>query len=277
MRLRRGRLQSALWHGVAVAIAALFALPLVFTASISLRAVDRPLPLRMEWLPDPAVFANYLQAIADGQLATYGLNSLGVVAVSVPVTLVVSSWAGLAMSRSGHRGQRGLVAFAIAALLVPHSLIWLPRFLMIKWVGLVDTTAALMLPALMGTSPLFSLMFYWSFRRLPDGLLDAAALDGAGPLRVWWSIALPLAAPVLMAVAALCFLFHWGDYIDPLLLIKTPSRYTLPIGLSILQQLDRTRWPVVMAGAALHALPSLAVFLAAQRFFLSDRRLLWLR
>lgn len=79
-----------------------------------------------------------------------------------------------------------------------------------------------------------------------------------------------------MAVGALTFLYFWGDYIDPLLMIKSPARYTLPVGLSILQQFDKTRWPLVMAAAVLYALPSIGVFLAAQRYFLAGRRMLWL-
>ena len=107
-------------------------------------------------------------------------------------------------------------------------------------------------------------------------LFDAAAMDGASALRVWWSMALPLVGPTAMAVASLTFLYFWGDYIDPLLMIKSPARYTLPIGLSILQQFDKTRWPLVMAATVIYALPSIGVFLASQRYFLSGRRMLWL-
>jgi multiple sugar transport system permease protein len=275
-RLRALRLSRIGWHLVSIAIAAVFAVPLLFALSLSLRQVDRTLPTSMEWLPNPIVPGNYAQALADGNLIRYGLNSLLVVAVAVPVTLVVSSWAGLAMARSGPAAQRRMVAFCVVALLIPHSMIWLPRFLMVKWAGLIDTPFALMLPALMGTSPLFALLFYWAFRRQPADLFDAAAMDGAGALRVWWSLAFPLVGPTAMAVGALAFLYFWGDYIDPLLMIKSPARYTLPVGLSILQQFDKTRWPLVMAAAVLYAVPSIGVFLAAQRYFLSGRRMLWL-
>lgn len=275
-KFRALRVKTVGWHLLSVAIVAVFAAPLLFALSLSLRQIDRTLPTTMEWLPNPIVLGNYARALADGNLIRYGLNSLLVVAVTLPVTLVVASWAGLAMARGGHAVQRRMVAFCVVALLIPHSMIWLPRFLMVKWVGLIDSPFALMLPALMGTSPLFALLFYWAFRRQPADLFDAAAIDGAGALRVWWSMAFPLVGPTAMAVAALTFLYFWGDYIDPLLMIKSPARYTLPVGLSILQQFDKTRWPLVMAAAVLYALPSIGVFLAAQRYFLSGRRMLWL-
>ncbi len=275
-RSRPPRWRTLGWHLLSIAIAAVFAVPLVFALSLSLRQIDRTLPTTMEWLPNPIVLGNYVRALADGNLIRYGLNSLMVVAVAVPVTLVVASWAGLAMARSGPAGQRRMVAFCVVALLIPHSMIWLPRFLMVKWVGLIDSPFALMLPALMGTSPLFALLFYWAFRRQPADLFDAAAMDGASALRVWWSMAFPLIGPTAMAVASLTFLYFWGDYVDPLLMIKSPARYTLPIGLSILQQFDKTRWPLVMAAAVIYALPSIGVFLASQRYFLSGRRMLWL-
>ncbi len=274
MRSRRRVAVGVVWHSLSALVSAVAVLPLFFSLSISLRQIDRTLPMVMEWIPNPIVVANYARAIEDGNLLRYGLNSLVVVAVTVPLTLLVSTWAGLAMARSGPLAQRRLVAFSVVALLIPHSMIWLPRFLMIKWAGLIDSPAALMLPALMGTSPLFALMFYWAFRRLPRDTFDAAAMDGAGPLRVWWLVSIPMVGPGLMAVAALTFLYFWGDYIDPLLFIKSPARYTLPVGLSILQQFDKTRWPLVMAGAMLYTFPALGVFLAAQRFFLSDKRLL---
>lgn len=275
-RFRPPRWRTLGWHLLSIAIAAVFAVPLLFALSLSLRQVDRTLPTSMEWLPNPIVVGNYARALADGNLIRYGLNSLLVVAVAVPITLVVASWAGLGMARSGPAVQRRMVAFCVVALLIPHSMIWLPRFLMVKWLGLIDSPLALMLPALMGTSPLFTLLFYWAFRRQPADLFDAAAMDGASALRVWWSMALPLVGPTAMAVASLTFLYFWGDYIDPLLMIKSPARYTLPIGLSILQQFDKTRWPLVMAATVIYALPSISVFLASQRYFLSGRRMLWL-
>lgn len=177
---------------VTVVIAAVFAVPLLFALSLSLRQIDRTLPTTMEWLPNPIVLGNYGQALADGNLIRYGLNSLLVVAVALPVTLVVASWAGLAMARSGPAVQRRMVAFCVVALLVPHSMIWLPRFLMVKWAGLIDTPFALMLPALMGTSPLFALLFYWAFGgsrptslTLPPWTAPAPCGCG-GPSRFHW-------------------------------------------------------------------------------------------
>jgi multiple sugar transport system permease protein len=95
-------------------------------------------------------------------------------------------------------------------------------------------------------------------------------MDGAGPVRTWWSVAMPQARAVTLALGVLSFTFHWGNFIDPLLYISSPDRYTAPLGLRLMQQLSPTDWPLLMAGATMLALPSVLVFLAAQRVFLHD-------
>ena len=110
-KFRALRAKTVGWHLLSVAIVAVFAAPLLFALSLSLRQIDRTLPTTMEWLPNTIVLGNYARALADGNLIRYGLNSLLVVAVALPVTLVVASWAGLAMARGGHAVQRRMVAF----------------------------------------------------------------------------------------------------------------------------------------------------------------------
>jgi multiple sugar transport system permease protein len=119
----------------------------------------------------------------------------------------------------------------------------------------------------MGTSPLFVLLFFWTFRRVPSEVFETARLDGAGAFTVWWRIGLPLAVPTIIAVAVLTFLFYWSDFISPLLYLKSQDLYTLPIGVRQLQQLDRSDWPLLMAASVLLAAPAVAVFVIAQRFF----------
>ena len=134
---------------------------------------------------------------------------------------------------------------------------------------------ALLAPAVMGSSPLFVLLFYWSCRRLPHDLFEAARLDGGSAWQVWWRVALPIALPTAAAVAMLAFVFYWSDFVSPLLYLKSQSLYTLPVGVQQLQQLDRTNWPLLMSGAVLMTLPPVLIFLVVQRYFLRDAQ--WLR
>jgi multiple sugar transport system permease protein len=164
------------------------------------------------------------------EFARFGLNSLLVVLVAVPLTVLVSSWAGFAMARLPARSRRLLVAFSFVVQMTPVTAVWLPRFLLFEGVGLLDTRLALVVPAFAGTSPLFALLFLWSCRRIPPDLFEAAVLDGAGPLRLWATVAMPLSRPVAVAVATLAFVAYWGNFIDPLLYIGRRRSRPCPMG-----------------------------------------------
>jgi len=251
---------------------ALLLLPLVLLVSTSLRPLGRPLSRDLEWLPRPAAWSNYPAVFEVIDLWRFAANSALVVAAAVPLTIVVASWAGFAMAQLPRTWRLRLTLLSFAALMVPFTAVWLTRFLLFKEVGLLDSRLALIVPALGGTSPFYVLLFLWTFLRIPPDLTDAARLDGAGPLRVWAGIALPLARPTVVAVGILAFVAYWSNFVDPLLLIRSPERMTLPYALSLLHQLDRTNWPLLMAGTALVTAPVLLVFLLAQRFFLQPFR-----
>ena len=223
-------------------------------------------------MPDPIRLDNYASVFELLPFGRYLLNSLAVVALAVPLTIVTASMAGFAMAQLERRTGIRLVVLSVALLLVPVTALWLTRFLLFRWVGLVDTLLALVVPALMGSSPLFVLLFYWTFRRIPFELYELARLEGAGPLIVWRRVGLPLARPTVVAVAILTFLLYWSDFINPLLYLRSPELYTLPLGLRQLQQLDRSDWPLLMAGSVILVVPVVLFFLVVQRRFLGEER-----
>jgi multiple sugar transport system permease protein len=264
---------ATLHHLLAGAAATLFVVPLLWVASASLRKPGLPRPRTIEWLPDPVAWSNYARVFEVVPLAAYIGNSLLVTAVAVPLTLVTASWAGLAMAQLPPRTRQGLVLLAVMLLMVPITALWLPRFVLFGHVGLIDSLGALVAPAAMGASPLFVLLYYWTFRRIPPQLFEAARLDGADVLQLWARIAMPMARPTSMAVAVLAFALFWSDFVSPLLYLKSESRYTLPVGLQVLQQMDATNWPLLMAAAAIMTAPVLALFLLVQRYFWPEGRL----
>ena len=268
---RTGRI--ALWLISALA-AAIFALPLVWMLSASLRLPGLPPPVAIEWLPNPIAWSNYARIFQMLPLGRYVINSLLVAALAVPLTLLTASWAGFAMSQLRERLRRNVVLLSIGLVMVPVTALWLSRLALFGWLGLVNTYAALLAPALMGTSPFFVLLFYWAFRRVPREMIESARLDGAGALTIWRAIALPLAVPTVVAVGILTFLVYWSDFISPLLYLKSQSLYTLPVGVQQLQQLDRSNWPLLMAAAAVMTAPVVVLFAAVQRFFLGENNLL---
>lgn len=266
-------LPSLLRQAVSIGVAALFIVPLIWAVAFSLRRPGLPPPTQIEWLPSPAVWSNYAQIFQIVPLAANILNSLIVVGLAVPITLVMASWAGFAMAQLPAPARQRLVALAVVLLMVPIASLWLTRFVMFTYLGLIDTVWALVAPALMGSSPFFVLLFYWTFRRVPLELFEAARLDGAGALAIWARVAIPLARPTIVAVAVLAFSLYWNDFMSPLLYLRSQRLYTLPLGLSLLAQMDRTNWPLLMAGAVVMTAPVVVLFLVVQRYFWPEGRL----
>jgi multiple sugar transport system permease protein len=257
------------FHGAALGVATLFVVPGVWVLAASLRQPGLPPPATIEWLPAPLAWSNYARIFEVLPLGRYLANSLLVAGLAVPLTIVVASWAGFAMAQLPPRARYPLLALAVVVRMVPLTAVWLTRFLVLRELGMIDTILALLAPVWMGSSPFFVLIFYWSFRRQPAALFEAARLEGLGPLRIWATIALPLARPAAAAVALLTFVQYWSDFMNPLLYLKSDDRTTLALGLRILQQLDVTNWPLLMAGAVVMMLPVLLLLLVVQRAFWS--------
>ncbi|MBA3330859.1 MAG: carbohydrate ABC transporter permease [Actinobacteria bacterium] len=272
-RPRRPRLERGGWrHLPAALIATGFLLPLVFMVTGSLRQVGLPPPRTPELLPSPLAFGNYGEAFDLVDIPRYALNSLVVSAIAVPLTLLFASWAGFAMARLPARARTALVALSLVALMVPVTALLVPRFAIFKTLGLTDTYVPLVAPALMGTSPFYVLIFYWSFRRLPQELFEASLLEGLSPFAVWRRVAMPLVRPVTVAVGLLAFVFTWGNFLDPLIYLFDADRFTLPLGLRALAQLDRQDFPLFLAGAAAATAPVVGAFLYVQRFLFEQHR-----
>jgi multiple sugar transport system permease protein len=259
-------------HLPAVAISALFLLPLLVMVMGSLRPAGLPPPRSPELVPSDPTMANYRSAVELGDLAGQFVNSTIVVAVAVPLTVLVASWAGLAISQLPRRAANAMVAVSLVALMVPATALLVGRFTLFGELGLTNTLVPLMAPALVGASPFFVLLFTWSFRRLPPELFDAARLEGAGWLSIWGRVAMPLVRPVTGAVAILAFVVTWGNFLDPLIYLSDPDRYTLPLGLRLLSGLDAPDAPVYLAGAVMATVPVLAVVYLLQRLLFRSHR-----
>jgi len=204
-------------------------------------------------------------------MGRYLLNSLLVVAVSVPLTLLTASLAGFGMTQLPDPWRSRLLIVTVFLLMVPPSAVWLFRYQLLSWTGLLTTLWSLILPAFAGGSPLLVLLFYWTFRRMPAEMIEAARLEGADALTTWRHIAMPMARPTVAACLVLAFALFWNDFTNPVLYLYRPQTYTLPIGVQILKQMDATNWPLLMAGATFMTLPIVVLFLVLQPLFLSDK------
>ncbi|RME66320.1 MAG: carbohydrate ABC transporter permease [Caldilineae bacterium] len=268
-QLRGGQVMGRVARGVRDLVAWLASLallyPVLWLLAGALWPDQRPLS---DWLMGGSAFrpnvANFAVVAETIPLTGFVLSSLRVVFFAVPLAVLVASWAAFAMSRLQPGVRRWLVALSLAGMLVPSTALWLARFPLFRLLGWLDTPLALIAPALIGGSPFFVLLLYTGYRRLPEEMLEAAALDGASPGAAWRLVALPNVAATTGAVALLNFLFFWSNFTDPLLYVRSVSQMTLPVGVRLLAQMDESRWPLLMAGSLVLALPPSLAFLLGQ-------------
>ena len=257
---------------VAVAVSAVFLAPLLFLALGSLRGPGIEPATGLELIPGDPTLDSFERAFELIPLGRQFVNSAIVVGIAVPLTVLTASWAGFAMTRLAPRARRVAVGVSLIVLMVPLSALWVPRFVMFRQLALVDTYVPLIAPALIGTTPFYVLLYYWSYRRIPPDLIDAARLEGLRPFAIWRRVAAPLVRPTTFAVGALAFVFHWSNFVDPLLYLTTPETFTLPLGLRALEGLGPTDLPVLLAGAVFATVPAVVVFALVQRQFLQGTR-----
>ena len=259
-------------HVPAILISAAFLLPLVYMVTGSLRMAGLPPPRSPEFIPSPIAFENYTRAFELVDIPRYTINSLIVVAFAVPLTVLFASWAGFAMARLPRRVGGTLVAVSLVALMIPLTALLVSRFAIFRTLALTNTFVPLIAPSLMGTSPFYVLLFYWSFRRLPAELFEATRLEGMSPLATWRKVAMPLVRPVTVAVAVLAFVFTWSNFLDPLIYLFDRDKFTVPLGLRSLATLERQNHPLLLAGAVAATAPVIGAFVYVQRFFLQEFR-----
>ncbi len=219
-------------------------------------------------LPSGLEWANYATAWTDSPMGRWLLNSAVVSVTCVVSNLVLCSLAGYAFARLRFPGSQLAFIAILATLMVPFQVVMIPTLLITKYLHLVDTLPALILPNL--ATPFGIYLLRQFFLSLPVELEEAALIDGAGRLRILRSILLPLMGPPLSTVAVLTFLSVWNDFLWPLVVIASPDNMTVQLGLSTFQSAHFTNWPVLMAATVISQIPVLLLFLVGQRYFVQS-------
>jgi ABC-type glycerol-3-phosphate transport system permease component len=266
IRFRTGSLVLDL---VLLALALAMASPIVWLVSQSLTVARYAFELPPNWIPIPFTLNNFAQIFPLVPFGQMALNSIIVATLSTSGALLTSILAAYAFSRLDFRGKNAIFIMLLSALMVPVQLTVIPVFIIMRNLHLVDTLAALILPALINVFAIFFLRQY--FNSIPRELDEAARLDGAGHLWILFRMIVPLSGPAISAVIIILFQLSWNDYFNPLIFLSSPQNMTLPIGLVSLQG-GAAPGPVVVVFAAvtLVVVPVLALFLVFQRQFVAS-------
>lgn len=203
--------------------------------------------------------ANFLRALG---------NSVMIGVIYAVLSVLLTSMAGYAFARFEFVGKNVLFSLLVATLTVPYAVVVIPQYILIaRELGLSNTWVALIVPPLFNS--LGVLFMRQSFTTLPQELLDAARVDGAGEWRIFFTIAMPLVRPAIAALSIILFLASWNSYLWPLLVGTTPGARTAPVALGSLIGLNVVPWGALMAGATLMTLPMVVVFIFLQRYFVA--------
>jgi multiple sugar transport system permease protein len=245
-------------------LAAVF--PLVWMAAVSFMAPGEASHFPPPLMPARATLVNYRTLFANAGIGRYFANSLLLALGATLLSLLFNVGAGYAFAKLHFRGRDRLFRLLIGALVIPSQVAMLPLFLMLKQMGLINSYAGVLIPSAASIFGIFLVRQY--ALTIPDALLEAARLDGAGELRIFRSIVLPLLAPILVTLALFSFLGCWNDFMWPLIVLTDKEMYTLPVAIASLSNEHVQDNELMMAGSVLTIVPVLLIFLGLQRYYL---------
>lgn len=257
-----------LLYVVALLVAATILLPIVYAVLGGFRQTGQ-LAARPVALPDPWVFSNYLDILGSGSFWRQVGNSALIALVSTLVVVALASLAAFVFARFAFRGRELLYTFFTLGLLFPVAVAILPLFITLRMVGLLNNPLGVALPQAAFGLPLTIVILRPFFRSIPGELEDAAAIDGAGPLRFFWHILLPMSRPALTTVAVLAIVTSWNAFLLPLVVLTDPTGWTLPLGVTNFSTQYSTDTARVLAFTSLSMLPALAFYVLAERQIVS--------
>src|SRR4051812_48253421 len=252
-------------HTILIASALAMVAPFVWQIITSLKSLSSATSVPPSLLPEGR-WDNYSKVFQVLPFGHQFLNTVLMAGLRTIGQVLFCSMAAYAFARLRFPGRNVLFGILLSVLMVPPQLFIIPQYQIMSSLGWLNSLQALVVPGLFSAFGVFLLRQF--FLGLPRELEEAAAIDGAGPVRIYWSIVLPLARPGLVALALLVLLWSWNDLFWPLVVNTDPGKMTLSAGLASLQGQFQTDYPVLMAGSLLASLPIIAIFTLLQRQFI---------
>ncbi len=257
---------ASLSVNLALALTALLTLfPLAWMVCASLMAPGEASTYPPPMLPRSATLANYRLLFAEHGILRQVANSFVISLLATALSLLFNVSAGYAFAKLRFAGRERVFRLLLGALIIPAQVTMMPLFLMLKEMGLVNTYAGALVPWLASVLGIFMVRQY--ALTIPDELLEAARIDGAGELRIFTVVVLPLLKPIVVTLAVLTFLGSWNDFMWPLIVLTDRGVQTLPVALAVLSREHVQDLELMMAGAVITVLPVLLLFLALQRYY----------
>ncbi len=269
---RPSRSADRVWSGLTVALlifmAAIMLLPFVWLVTSSLKGQVEIFQYPPQWIPNPIHWDNYPNALTVKPFDLYLFNTAKIVFLNVIAVVFSSSLCAYGFARIKFWGRDFWFGIVLATLFLPYAILIVPQFIIFSRLGWVDTILPLTVPLFFGGGAFNIFLLRQFFRSIPEELADAARIDGCTELGIYWRIMMPLAKPALITVGIFTFLNSWNDLLGPVIYLRSPSNFTIAVGLASFRSLQSSRWDLQLAASTAMIIPVLILFFFAQRYFI---------
>ena len=260
-------LKIAFSYLVLIALSCVFLIPFFWMLSTSLTEASKIIVKDRSWIPHPAVWKNYADALTVLPFHLFLKNTLIITFACIVGQVLSASLVAFGFSRMRFPGRDGLFILVLSTMMLPAQVTQIPTFILFTHLQWIDTLKPLIVPAFFGGGAFFIFLLRQFFMTLPSELEDAAKMDGCSPLGIYWNVAIPLSKPALATVAVFSFMAHWNDFMGPLIYIQSMENKTLALGLASFKSLHGTEYHLMMAASIAVLMPVLMIFFSAQKYF----------
>ncbi len=261
----RETLATAVLSVLVFAAAVLMIMPFAFMLSSSFKPNGLVFVEPLRLIPKTLFLDNYRRILSDPLYPLWYWNSVRIVLITIPLRGLLVTLAAYAFARLSFRGKTFLFLLFMATMMITQEATIVPRYLMYKSIGLIDSQWAIIAPAVVDVFFLFMLRQF--FMTIPRELSEAALIDGYGHLRIWWRIVLPLSKPALITMVLFTFIWIWNDYVNPLVFINSMKKQLITTGLQFFQAREGANYALQMAGATFAVVPTVILFTFTQKYF----------
>ncbi|WP_058234658.1 carbohydrate ABC transporter permease [Devriesea agamarum] len=265
--MRSTRRNRIIANVILALVCLIFLLPIIWMIDLSLKSESEVAAFPTVWWPESLRWDNFASAFTYIDFLGYFRNSLIITAISTVLTVLSSSAVAFALATQRARGKKVIFAIIIGTMMIPSIITTIPVYILYARLGLTDTYVPWILMGIGGSAFLIFLIRQ-GFGSIPSEVEDAALIDGCGYFRIWWQIYLPMSKPILAAAIVLQFVFSWGDYLMPKLLLSNEST-TLAVAISngYVDQMQNPLQTMIAAGSLLFCIPVVLVFIVLQKYF----------
>jgi multiple sugar transport system permease protein len=260
-------LQKIITHVVLIVLSLIFLIPFFWMVTGSFKIDSQLNAFPVAWFPDPVTLEHYLYGLTMVPFGLYIVNTLVICLFSVIGAVFSCSFVAYGLAKIDWPLRTPLFVLILSTTMIPFYATMVPLFSVFRTLGWTDTYLPLIVPHFLGV-PLYVFLLRQFFMTIPNELLEAARIDGANELRIFWSIVLPLSKPALAAVALFQFLNSWSDFLGPLIYLSDTTKYTVSLGLSFFQGQYKTEFGPLMAASTVVVIPVVILFFFAQKTFI---------